>query len=149
MKRVSLTHLSILLVSLLFVLAACDLGRDNQVATQSSATPVPTDAPPTQTPTPIPTRALLTPCPSAPPTRLIVQERGQVTDTDERLNLRVGPGIDFRILTLIEPLEVFIVLEGPRCADGYAWYQIDYQGREGWIAEGDLNQYYAEPYLTG
>jgi len=92
-------------------------------------------------------------CPPAPPARLIVQERGRVTlnpeEEPETLNLRAGPGIGFRVLQRIDPLKVFFVLEGPECADDYFWYRVSYDGREGWIAEGDPTGYYAEPYPPG
>lgn len=84
---------------------------------------------------------------------MIVGERGRVTETDdgETLNLRSGPGIEYSILEQIEPLQTFFVLDGPQCDnDGdYTWFQIDYKGQMGWIAEGDEEQYYAEPFLTG
>ena len=90
-------------------------------------------------------------CEDTPESQLIIGERGRVTktDDDETLNLRSGPGIDYRILVQIEQLETFFVLDGIQCSDGYAWFQVNYEGRVGWIAEGDEDQYYAEPYLTG
>ena len=47
------------------------------------------------------------------------------------------------------PLEVFLALDGPRCAGPYTWFQVDYRGRVAWIAEGVDGQYFAEPWLTG
>jgi len=88
-------------------------------------------------------------CPGAPESRLVVQERGQVTPSDETLNLREGPSTDFDIRTRIEPQEFFFVIGGPECAEGYTWYQIRYGRFEGWIAEGDLEDYYTQPYLPG
>lgn len=90
-------------------------------------------------------------CEDAPESFLVIAERGRVTKTDgdETLNLRSGPGTDYEILVQIEPLETFYVLDGVQCSGGYAWFQIDYKGDVGWIAEGDEDQYYAEPYLTG
>jgi hypothetical protein len=40
----------------------------------------------------------------------------------------------------------FLTLSGPVCADGYYWYEVDYAGQIGWIAEGDNTSYYVEPY---
>lgn len=88
-------------------------------------------------------------CPGTPPSRLIVLERGQVTPGDETLNLREGPGTDFPVRTRIQPEEFFFVIDGPTCSDGYTWYQIRYRSFEGWIAEGDQEEYYARPYLPG
>jgi len=90
-------------------------------------------------------------CEGVPETFLIIAERGQVTRTDgeETLNLRSGPGTDYDILVQMEPLESFYVVDGVQCNGGYAWFQVNYNGRIGWIAEGDEEQYYAEPHLTG
>jgi hypothetical protein len=97
-------------------------------------------------PIPSPTPA----CEAAPPTRIIVGERGQVTDDDPRpLNVRSGPGTEFRILGRLEALQVFLVLEGPRCGGSFTWYRVRRGNLEGWIAEGDPGNYYIEPYLPG
>lgn len=72
-------------------------------------------------------------------------------DDDPRpINVRNGPGTDERILGRIEINELFLVLEGPVCADDYAWYRIrSRNGLEGWLAEGDRVNYYVEPYMPG
>ena len=147
------------------LLSACSLPTQTETATETPAsrmtivpTPEVSQTPIPQTtntprfgasPTPIQRRDFA--CENAPMTYLILNERGQVTDTDdeETLNLRSGPGTDYRILEQIEQLEVFFVLDGPVCAEDYAWYRVLYAGQEGWIAEGDFEQYYAEPYLPG
>lgn len=110
-------------------------------------------ATPTHTPSPV---ASITPaprCEGAPPTRMIVQERGRVTkvapDDTETLNMRAGPSISETVLRRINPGELFFVLGGPTCADGYTWFQVVYRGREGWVAEGDANRYFIEPDPTG
>lgn len=113
----------------------------------ASATPLKASATPGDFPT-------LTPhifCEDTPESFLIISERGQVTQTDddETLNLRNGPGVNYRIIEQIEQLETFYVLDGPQCSGGYTWFQINYKGRIGWIAEGNEEQYFAEPYLTG
>ncbi len=100
---------------------------------------------PTAAPTPISSVR----CLNAPPSQLIVHERGRVTRNNQRLNLREGPGTQHRVLTLLDEGQVFFVLGGPVCSGNFAWYLIRARGRVGWIAEGDANQYYAEPYLTG
>ena len=109
------------------------------------------------TATPLPTLALLptlTPhifCDGADESFLIVGERGRVTLTDEGrwLNLRAGPGTENDVIAQLAPLEDFLVLAGVVCAGPYAWYQINYRGAVGWIAEGFEGQYFAEPWLTG
>ncbi|GAB5491067.1 MAG: hypothetical protein Phog2KO_12820 [Phototrophicaceae bacterium] len=88
-------------------------------------------------------------CPSAPPVRLIIQERGRVTDNNETLNLREGPGISFDVLTALEPRDEFVVIDGPSCDGEFAWFRVRFETRFGWLAEGDFEDYYVEPYLTG
>ncbi len=99
--------------------------------------------------TPLPTGEPF--CPGTPPTRMILQQRGRVLQLDnsgeESLNLRAGPGTNYRILTKINQRELFLVLDGPACAEDYVWYRVRYGEFSGWVAEGDLTQYYIEPYL--
>lgn len=129
------------------------------IATIIAQTPSPT---PTRTPraTAQATRAItpqlqpvpsLAPaCPSTQRTRLIVGERGRVMDDDPRpLNVREGPSTDFRILGRLETLQIFWVLDGPRCAGGFVWFYAERGNLRGWVAEGDANAYYVEPYPPG
>jgi hypothetical protein len=39
----------------------------------------------------------------------------------------------------------FVVLEGPVCAEGYAWWRVDYNGTLGWTVEGTGEEYWVEP----
>ncbi|MEM9951811.1 MAG: SH3 domain-containing protein [Chloroflexota bacterium] len=146
----------VLVIVLQLVLVACTFESPDTV----SSTPVTGVTPivmSTATPsiietTPIPLITARDPvnCPNTPESRLIIQDRGRVTDNnDETLNLRNGPGTSFDILLALDPLEQFIVIDGPTCADGFAWFRVRYFGRIGWIAEGDAEEYYVEPYLTG
>ena len=82
---------------------------------------------------------------------LIVGERGRVTLTEDGrwLNLRAGPGTENDVIAQMAPLEDFLVLDGAVCGGPYAWYQVDYRGTVGWIAEGYEGQYFAEPWLPG
>ena len=88
-------------------------------------------------------------CPSAPPIRLIIQERGRVTDNNETLNLRNGPGVSFEILTALDPRDEFVVIGGPSCDGEFSWFRVRFGRLFGWLAEGDFEDYYVEPYLTG
>jgi hypothetical protein len=142
-----------------YLLLLCSLAACNtNLAVVPEATPptavaslqpnfvVPSDTPPLITSTP---RLTATPvCPDAPPTRLILNQRGRVLPDDPRpINMRAEPGTDSTLITSITIMEVFFVLEGPVCDGEYAWYKVQYDGDEGWIAEGDLSSYYVEPYL--
>lgn len=91
------------------------------------------------------------PCVGAAQSRMVVGERGRVTDNDERpLNIRSGPGTEFRIVGRLEVLDVFDVLAGPECGTDYVWYRIRRSdGLEGWVAEGVPGLDFIEPYLPG
>lgn len=85
--------------------------------------------------------------------RLILHERGRVRDeeNDTPLRLRSTPNtITARnILTQIPVNGVFLVLNGPVCGQTYLWYYVRYREFEGWVAEGQDDIYFVEPYLTG
>lgn len=80
------------------------------------------------------------------PTRLTVGDTGRVRDEDPRpLNIRSGAGTGFDRLGQLLVNDQFLVIGGPVCEGGLAWYWIRYSGsREGWIAEGDTF-YFVEP----
>lgn len=120
---------------LLFLLAVVCLGIVGVLHAQS---------PPPAAPSPTPT------CPNAPAARLIVRERARVATGDPRpLNMREGAGTAFARIAQIPANGVFYVLEGPECSQLYAWYRVDFNGVEGWIAEGDMTAYYVEVYPPG
>jgi len=52
-------------------------------------------------------------------------------------NLREEATIQAAIIGQVPDGDIFRVLDGPRCADGYLWWAVDYAGQPGWIAEGD------------
>jgi len=116
---------------------------------------VPTDTGPTPTPYVLPADFQpVTRCPGvdiAP--RLILHERGRVRDeeNDTPLRLRSAPNTATaeNILTQIPVNGVFLVLNGPACGQTYLWYFVRYRDREGWIAEGQEDIYFTEPYLPG
>jgi hypothetical protein len=78
---------------------------------------------------------------------LLSGERGRVLDDDpRRVRIRSLPSVDSDIVASIPPDAIFFVIDGPRCEEGYAWFYVQYQRTEGWIAEGDLTSYFVEPY---
>ncbi|MBN1963671.1 MAG: hypothetical protein JW910_03425, partial [Anaerolineae bacterium] len=42
--------------------------------------------------------------------------------------------------------ESFAVLDGPVCADGFNWWQVDYGGQVGWTVEGSGSEYFLLVY---
>ena len=71
---------------------------------------------------------------------------GRVTDNGFANNLRSEPSLTANLLAQIPPDETFAIITGPVCAEGYAWWEISYQGQEGWTAEGNDRTYWLEPY---
>ena len=103
------------------------------------------------TPTPEPVFS----CPNAPPTRLHVGDTARITFTDGKTTrLRSAPEAgDNGIANLPEGTE-FEIIGGPVCyprpgrSDAYVYWQVSVSpgGKTGWLAEGDLNSYYLEPW---
>jgi hypothetical protein len=118
---------------------------------------LPPDAP-DPTPTPAPT---LTPSPTLTPTpaecnpdlpeRLVVGQQGRVVFTAEGantpLNVRAAPGTGGERLARLAASVTFEVVNGPVCADGLAWFEVEYgsPAERGWIAEGQGGRYFVEP----
>ncbi len=135
------------------ILAGCVLQPANvpTITPTSTAVRIITDTPtPTPFVMPTPPPAPTASCAGAPRERLIIGERGRVLEDDPRnVNVRRLPGTEHILVTVIPVNGLFMVLDGPVCADGFQWYKIHYREATGWIAEGDLTSYYVEPYGTG
>jgi WD40 repeat protein len=58
--------------------------------------------------------------------------------------VRIGPGSTGQKIGEIPGGGVFQILDGPICADNTAWWMVDYQGLQGWTAEGSGNEYWLE-----
>lgn len=108
-------------------------------------------------PSPTPPRTPSPICDDAPASRLIVGERARVLSDDPRpLNLRMRPEREAAATTVIAQIPIgalFYVLEGPVCAEQFAWFQVAYRDGDkttiGWIAEGQNASYFVEPYPPG
>ncbi|MBC7871854.1 MAG: hypothetical protein H7Y09_13505, partial [Chitinophagaceae bacterium] len=83
-------------------------------------------------------------CPDARPQRLIVGEQGTVIRTSEH-RLREEPQSDSDELGAFPADSVFFIHSGPVCAEGFAWWYVDFEGIFGWTAEGDSAAYWLEP----
>lgn len=111
----------------------------------ASATFTATDTPTstfTPSPTPLPTAVL---CEGALPTRLYAGMTARVVPGGEDNRMRFEPGTAGERVGNIPAADVFIVVDGPECRDGYAWWLVDYQGIIAWTAEGDDETYWLEP----
>jgi uncharacterized protein YraI len=82
-------------------------------------------------------------CDPAAPPRLAKGTQGRVQPTAPN-NLRADPISDGTKLGQIPAGEVFNVLDGPRCAEGYTWWQVEYQGMTGWTVETVEGEYVVE-----
>lgn len=83
-------------------------------------------------------------CEDAPTPRLVVGMQGRVSPGSPN-NMRDQPGSAGTKTGNIPGGAVFLVLDGPQCADGLVWWQVDYDGLVGWTAEGQNVEYWLEP----
>lgn len=84
-------------------------------------------------------------CKGAPIARLVVGGQGQVLPETGANNIRELPTTAAARLGQINAGETFTVLEGPVCADGYAWFRVQGATLTGWTAEGLGNTYWLAP----
>ncbi len=87
-------------------------------------------------------------CPGAPPTRLAIGHNARVTITNgQPVKLRNEPGLSGKFLLNLLEGEIFKVVDGPICKDGYNWWKIQ-TNKEifGWAAEGNSKGYFLEPW---
>jgi hypothetical protein len=59
-------------------------------------------------------------------------------------NVRSNPGTANQLLFQVQPGESFEIIGGPRCADGFVWWQIRRNGRTGWMVEGTATEAWIE-----
>ena len=84
-------------------------------------------------------------CPLAPPTRLIVGRQARPT-AGSSSNVRSLPSTAGEVIAVIPNDATFMVIGGPSCdPTGFAWWEVEFAGRSGWIAEGSGDAYYVEP----
>lgn len=98
-------------------------------------------------PTTIPTLTSPTSCNLEP--QLIVGGNAQITPGLPN-TVRSAPGLGADSQELGQTLgeTVVQVLDGPVCADGYYWWQVDGGGLRGWTAEGENTTYWLRPYTA-
>lgn len=83
-------------------------------------------------------------CPDFIESRLMIGQEGRVMDSTPN-RIRSEPALNGTYLGQIEGGDSFLVLDGPVCADGYAWWQVEYGSLTGWTVEGQGSEYWLEP----
>ncbi len=135
-------------------------GGDDAQTASATATPTmrPLSTQPTQAPTMQPTLPILLPTgtsapvlptvappaqsdvatPTAQPTAtggLAVGDKAQVAGTSGVLNMRDGAGTGFKIVASLREGAIVEILDGPKEANGYTWWQVrNDAGTVGWAA---------------
>jgi dipeptidyl aminopeptidase/acylaminoacyl peptidase len=104
-------------------------------------------------PTPAPPPAF--DCPNAPRTRLQVGNTARTSYSDGTpTRLRSKPEVNGNVVDNLPEGTEFEIVDGPVCAlrpqgkGSFVYWQVNIPSRkvEGWIAEGDLDGYYIEPW---
>lgn len=84
-------------------------------------------------------------CPDDLEAYLKIGGLAQVTPGDAN-NVRKSATTSSESVGKIPGGEVFEVMDGPLCADGYVWWQVQYLDIRGWTVEGDGDVYWIVPY---
>lgn len=83
-------------------------------------------------------------CAGAPAPRLTIGGQGRVTPGLPN-NIRAAADLDSTKLGEIPADATFQVLDGPVCADGLLFWQVNYNSVTGWTAEGRGIEYWVDP----
>ncbi len=86
-------------------------------------------------------------CPEIAPLEMVIGEQGRVLPGGAN-RVRSAPTTSGTQVVLMEGGSVFEVVGGPECADGYRWWQVSYNGQQGWTVEGDDTDYFLEPIVV-
>jgi uncharacterized protein YgiM (DUF1202 family) len=78
--------------------------------------------------------SILAPADELPPPAGAPTVGDRVTVATDWLNLREGPGTSYSVVTAIPERTTGTVTQGPRSADGYAWYRLETALGTGWAA---------------
>ncbi|MEZ4669550.1 MAG: SH3 domain-containing protein [Anaerolineae bacterium] len=82
-------------------------------------------------------------CPDTLPARLEVNSWAK-TVAGFTINRRAAASLQGERTGQIPSGDIVRVVAGPRCADGYVWWDLNYDGRTGWTAEGGDGEYWLE-----
>lgn len=83
-------------------------------------------------------------CEGALQSRLRIGDEGIIQSIAN--NLRDEPSVTGQRVGQMNSGTIFEVLDGPVCADGYAWYEVQREDLRGWTAEGTATSYWLIPF---
>ncbi|GEM_PF-6815835 len=83
-------------------------------------------------------------CSGVLPTRLVVGQQATVTQAGGGHNLRAGEGVSQPVRGSLHAGETVTVIGGPRCADGYQWWQVQHSSGTWWVAEAGGVSYWLQ-----
>ncbi len=110
-------------------------------------------AEPNSSPTPLPPTVFT--CPLAPNSRVDVGDTARIAfTTGQTTRLRSAPEAGDNVITMLAEGTEFKIIGGPVCYprpgrnDAYVYWKVSItsNSQEGWLAEGDSDSYYIEPY---
>lgn len=132
------THLPTLPPATLVEVRKTGVPTDAPAAAEATATTAPADTVATAEPTTAPAAATEAPtiAPADDSGGLAKGSSAVVTGTAGRgLRVRTGAGLSEPAVKVLPEGTTVQILDGPRSADGYDWYQVrDAAGVEGWVA---------------
>jgi len=71
-----------------------------------------------------------------------------LSETDLSVRMRTGPGLDNSEIRQLRSGTRFEIIGGPRCVDGYVWWEIRHNNRTGWVAEGTASERWIARVVT-
>ncbi|MBN1964610.1 MAG: hypothetical protein JW910_08180, partial [Anaerolineae bacterium] len=83
-------------------------------------------------------------CAGLNPAPLVIGHMGRVLPGDAN-TLRLEPSTTAERLGSIPGGDMFLVVDGPVCADGYVWWRVEYGSWIGWTADGAGGEFWLEP----
>lgn len=111
---------------------AADTARDKAVATQNAILSNNLTITPS---------AAKTPSTPATSSTAVSEKLAVVTgiEASETLNLRKEPSVTAAVVKSLKLNSKLKVLEGPKLAEGFEWYKVDFEGQVGWVVKKYLS----------
>lgn len=126
------------LVLILLIVLVANMGKKNEPAnpTVPGSTTSAAVSPGSQTTAPATTSAAATTAPATSTTPPV--KTALVKGTGSTLNMRETASLKGSVVTTVKDGEKVTVKDGPKDAEGYSWYQIEYGGKTGWAVKDYL-----------